>query len=88
VAPLNQFTARGVRVGLGLDEAGINDDRDMFQEMRLVLRLRRVPGMDDVVPTCPEVFRMATSGGAAPWAFRLMRMSNLPHVVRRRGVRA
>src|SRR4029450_8179110 len=33
VAPLNHFRAQGVRVGLGLDEAGINDDRDMFQEM-------------------------------------------------------
>ena len=73
VAPLNHFTARGVRVGLGLDEAGINDDRDMFQEMRLVLRLHRVPGMEDVVPTCPEVFRMATAGGAAttPYADRI-----------------
>src|SRR5438552_5363147 len=52
-----------------LDEAGINDDRDMFQEMRLVLRLHRVPGMDDVVPTCPQVFQMATSGGAATTGF-------------------
>ena len=69
VAPLNRFAARGVRVGLGLDEAGINDDRDMFQEMRLVLRLHRVPGMDDVVPTCPEVLGMATAGGAATTGF-------------------
>ncbi len=50
---------------MGLDEAGINDDRDMLQEMRLVLRLHRVPGTDDVVPTCPQVFRMATEDGAA-----------------------
>ena len=73
VAPLNHFTKRGVHVGLGLDEAGINDDRDMFQEMRLVLRIHRVPGMDDVVPTCSEVFRMATAGGAAttPYADRI-----------------
>jgi cytosine/adenosine deaminase-related metal-dependent hydrolase len=51
VAPLNHWAARGVTVAIGLDEAGINDDRDMLQEMRLVLRLHRVPGMDDVVPT-------------------------------------
>jgi len=69
VAPLNQFAARGVKIGLGLDEAGINDDRDMFQEMRLVLRLHRVPGMDDVVPTCPQVLQMATAGGAATTGF-------------------
>jgi cytosine/adenosine deaminase-related metal-dependent hydrolase len=37
----------------------------MLQEMRLVLRLHRVPGMDDVVPTAPQVLRMATEDGAA-----------------------
>ena len=64
VAPLNRFTAEGVTVGLGLDEAGINDDRDMLQEMRLVLRAHRIPGMDDDVPTTDQVFKMATVGGA------------------------
>ena len=49
---------------IGIDEAGINDDRDMLQEMRMVLRAHRVPGMDDGVPTPAPVFRMATSGGA------------------------
>ena len=69
VAPLNAFAARGIRVALGLDEAGINDDRDMFQEMRLVLRLHRVPGMDDAVPTSAQVLGMATVGGAATTGF-------------------
>ncbi|MBI4183598.1 MAG: amidohydrolase family protein [Proteobacteria bacterium] len=64
VAPLNAFESRGVRVAIGLDEAGINDDRDMLQEMRLVLRLHRVPGMDDAVPTAAQVLRMATEHGA------------------------
>ena len=49
---------------IGLDEAGINDDRDMLQEMRMVLRAHRVPGMDDQVPTAAQVLRMATVGGA------------------------
>jgi cytosine/adenosine deaminase-related metal-dependent hydrolase len=73
IAPLNHWLARGVTVALGLDEAGINDDRDMLQEMRLVLRLHRVPGMDDTVPTPSEVFRMATEHGAAttPFAGRI-----------------
>ncbi|MGQ4808317.1 5'-deoxyadenosine deaminase [Candidatus Entotheonellaceae bacterium PAL068K] len=69
VAPLNHYAARGVRVALGLDEAGINDDRDMLQEMRLVLRLHRVPGMDDTVPTAPQVFQMATEHGAQTTGF-------------------
>src|SRR5467141_267398 len=64
VAPLNHWAARGVKVAIGLDEATINDDRDMLQEMRLVLRLHRVPGMDDEVPTATQVLRMATEHGA------------------------
>jgi 5-methylthioadenosine/S-adenosylhomocysteine deaminase len=69
IAPANRFLAAGIRVGLGLDEAGINDDRDMLQEMRLALRLHRVPGMDDDVPTSAQVFRMATEDGAATTPF-------------------
>ena len=64
VAPLNRFEAAGVNVAIGLDEAGINDDRDMLQEMRMVLRTHREPGMDDRVPTVAQVFRMASEGGA------------------------
>jgi cytosine/adenosine deaminase-related metal-dependent hydrolase len=64
VAALNQIEAAGITTAIGIDEAGINDDRDMLQEMRMVLRAHRVPGMDDEVPTPAQVFRMATSGGA------------------------
>lgn len=64
VAPLNAFEQHGINTGIGLDEAGINDDRDMLQEMRMVLRAHRVPGMEDDVPTTSQVLRMATVGGA------------------------
>ena len=69
IAPVNRFLEAGVRVGLGLDEAGLNDDRDMLQEMRLALRIHRVPGMDDDVPTSAQIFRMATADGAATTPF-------------------
>jgi len=69
VAPLNRFAAHGINVAIGLDEAGINDDRDMLQEMRLVLRAHRTPGMADDVPTAAQVFGMATQGGARTTAF-------------------
>lgn len=69
IAPVNRFLAAGVPVAIGLDEAGINDDRDMLQEMRLALRIHRVPGMDDGVPTPAQIFRMATEGGAATTPF-------------------
>jgi 5-methylthioadenosine/S-adenosylhomocysteine deaminase len=69
IAPLNAFEKKGLNVAIGLDEAGINDDRDMLQEMRLVLRAHRTPGMDDDVPTCPQVLNMATAAGAKTTAF-------------------
>ena len=65
IAPLNAFEAHGINTAIGLDEAGINDDRDMLQEMRMVLRAHRVPGMEpDDVPGMGQVLRMATQGGA------------------------
>ena len=69
VAALNHLEARGINTAIGIDEAGINDDRDMLQEMRMVLRAHRVPGMDDSVPTAAQVFRMATAGGAKTTPF-------------------
>jgi cytosine/adenosine deaminase-related metal-dependent hydrolase len=69
VAALNAFEAHGINTAIGMDEAGINDDRDMLQEMRMVLRVHRVPGMGGDVPTAAQVFRMATSGGARTTAF-------------------
>ena len=66
VAPFNAFEKRGINTAIGLDEAGINDDRDMLQEMRMVLRTHRVPGIvDEDVPSTGQVLRMATTGGAA-----------------------
>jgi cytosine/adenosine deaminase-related metal-dependent hydrolase len=59
-------SARSVHAPGGLDETGINDDRDMLQEMRMELRAHRVPRMHDAgVPSPGQVLRMATSGGAA-----------------------
>ena len=73
IAPLNRFTAAGISVAIGIDEAGINDDRDMLQEMRMVLRAHREPGIDAPHPSPSAVFRMATEHGAAttPFAGRI-----------------
>jgi cytosine/adenosine deaminase-related metal-dependent hydrolase len=70
VAALNIFERKGITTAIGMDEAGINDDRDMLQEMRLVLRAHRTPGMvDEDVPTMAQVLRMATVGGARTTPF-------------------
>ena len=64
IAPIGRLLETGVRVALGSDEAGINDDKDLLQEMRLALKLHRLPGIDNVPPTSYQVFQMATANGA------------------------
>ena len=71
LAPVNAMARRGIFTGLGLDEAGINEDRDMLQEMKLVLRAHRSPGMDENdVPSPAQVLSMASEHGARTTAFR------------------
>lgn len=68
IAPLGRLMEAGILVALGSDEAGINDDKDLFQEMRLVLKLHRVPGIEHTPPSAAQVFEMATANGAyASW---------------------
>jgi 5-methylthioadenosine/S-adenosylhomocysteine deaminase len=70
LAPLNVWERKGITIGMGLDEAGINEDRDMLQELKLALRVHRTPGMEEAdVPTAPQIVRMATEGGAMTTAF-------------------
>jgi cytosine/adenosine deaminase-related metal-dependent hydrolase len=76
IAPLNAFECNHMNVAIGIDEAGINDDRDMLQEMRMVLNVHRVPGIGDGIPTAGQVLRMATAGGAqtTPFGDRIGRL--------------
>ena len=69
VAPVTEFVRRGIPVALGIDEAGLNDDRDMLQEMRLVKHLHAVPGLYESPLTPAQIFRMATENGARATGF-------------------
>ena len=64
IAPLNHFLRKGIMVAMGSDESGLNDDKDILQEMRLVLKLHREPGIEHTPPTGCQVFQMATVNGA------------------------
>jgi cytosine/adenosine deaminase-related metal-dependent hydrolase len=68
-APVNAFLSKGVGVALGIDEAGINDDRDMLLEARLALVLHREPGLASIGPSAAEVLRMTTEHGALTTGF-------------------
>ena len=64
IAPLNALLEAGVTVALGMDGTTINEDEDMFSELRLALRLNRVPHYGHCVPSTAQLFRLATEGGA------------------------
>ena len=55
---------RGVTVAIGIDEAGLNDDNDILQDMRLAQKLHRVPGVASASPTSHDILHMATAEGA------------------------
>jgi cytosine/adenosine deaminase-related metal-dependent hydrolase len=64
IAPLNAMRAAGVTLALGMDGTTLDDDEDMFSEMRLAMRLHRTPLLRSPAPPPREVFAMATTGGA------------------------
>lgn len=64
VAPINRLLECGVTVALGIDEAGINDDNDILQEMRMAQKIHREPGVASPHPTSHDIFRLATSNAA------------------------
>ena len=64
VAPLNGMLEGGVNVALGMDGTTLNDDEDMFTELRLAHKLHRTPELDGPAPTVQQIWRLATEGGA------------------------
>ena len=69
IAPLNRMLAHGINVAMGTDSDAINDDDDMVQEMRLVSKLHREPGIDAPAISSAQVLKMATANGASPTFF-------------------
>ena len=69
IAPVNPMLAAGVNVAMGTDSTAINDDDDLLQEMRLVNKLHRQPGLESPAITAEQVLAMATANAAAPTGF-------------------
>jgi len=64
IAPLTEFIAAGVTVGLGTDSVASNNSVDMFEEMRMAIYLQRNRTGSSREPSAEQVLRMATLGGA------------------------
>ena len=69
VAPVLLMKKRGVQLSLGTDGNGLNDDEDMFQEMRLCQILHRAPGIAAKGLDSNEILEMATVGGGKATRF-------------------
>ncbi|MCH7626241.1 MAG: amidohydrolase family protein [Chloroflexi bacterium] len=64
VAPLNVLLEKGVTVAIGIDEAGLNDDNDILQEMRVAQKIHRVPGVAGPTLTSHQILDLTTVNGA------------------------
>ncbi len=68
IAPLAEMAQAGVRLGLGLDGHGLDDDQDFLREIRLAhtlsaMRVAQMPA-ETHGPSEQDVLAMATHGGA------------------------
>jgi 5-methylthioadenosine/S-adenosylhomocysteine deaminase len=64
IAPVPEYLAAGVTVGLGTDGAASNNDLDMFEAMRFAALLHKVKTGDPRALPAATVLEMATMAGA------------------------
>ncbi len=64
VAPVPDFLAAGIAVGLGTDGCASNNDLDLFGEMDTAAKLHKVQRLDPTVMDAAQVVQMATRDGA------------------------
>jgi len=64
IAPVNALLEAGVSTALGMDGTTLNEDEDMFTEMRLAVRLHRTPEVGGPAPRVADGLGLATAGGA------------------------
>jgi 5-methylthioadenosine/S-adenosylhomocysteine deaminase len=62
VAPLVEFLARGIRVGLGTDGPASNNDLDLWEEVRLAAMLARIRERDAAALPAEAALDLATRG--------------------------
>ena len=64
IAPALEMKRAGMSVAIGLDGTTINDEQDMFQEMRLCSLLHRHPGIQTRHLSPNEILDMNLTGGS------------------------
>jgi len=69
IAPIAEMITKGVNVAIGTDNESMNDDEDIFQDMRLALRIHCVPGIGDPFVSSSDILNMVTNNGARVCGF-------------------
>ena len=67
-APVPNYLASGVTVGLGTDGAASNNDLDMFEAMRQAAFLHKLQSKDPRVLPAPRRWRWRRWVAREPWA--------------------
>jgi 5-methylthioadenosine/S-adenosylhomocysteine deaminase len=65
MAPVEEYIAAGVQVGLGTDGEKENNNLDLFEDMKVASLLAKLRAMDAAALDSWPVLRLATIGGAA-----------------------
>lgn len=64
LAPIRNFLRNGVKVGFGLDSLSMNDDEDVFQDLRFGQLIQGSWGIDGESISADAMLEMATATGA------------------------
>ncbi len=65
IAPIAKMINRGIRVGVGLDGHGLDDDQDYLRELRLAWTLGNQPGAATASLTAGQMWNLGTRSGVA-----------------------
>lgn len=65
IAPVRAFLAAGIPVAFGIDSLGMNDDEDMFQDLRFAQLIQSTPGLNGELIPASSMLDMATHAGSA-----------------------
>ncbi|MFQ5912616.1 MAG: amidohydrolase family protein [Nitrospinota bacterium] len=64
VAPVSEMFRRGVQIALGTDGTGVNDDNDLFSDLRLACFLQRAPGIESKALSGADWLGLLYRGGS------------------------
>ena len=64
IAPIADYRARGICVGLGPDGTASNNNLDMWEELRLAATLHKAATLDPTAISARAALEMATIDGA------------------------